>query len=125
MSTIINPMPPAAMLSLRIPHLKPSLTPCHNFATTLYDIGEAAVDADDSSTTSRHSNCTQHAAPSPGPTTSPSIMPPFVAHAIDPSTAPEPIRVAPKPGKGRKRPNVFIDDRGFPDQSVGGDEGVG
>jgi hypothetical protein len=36
------------------------------------------------------------------------------------TTAPDPeapIRVSPKPPKGRKRKNVFIDDRGFPDQS--------
>jgi hypothetical protein len=34
--------------------------------------------------------------------------------AVDPEA---PIRVSPKPPKGKKRKNVFIDDRGFSDQS--------
>jgi hypothetical protein len=34
--------------------------------------------------------------------------------AVDPEA---PIRVSPKPPKGKKQKNVFIDDRGFPDQS--------
>lgn len=33
------------------------------------------------------------------------------------ATAPAPIRPARKPPKGKRRPNVFVDDRGFPDQS--------
>ena len=35
---------------------------------------------------------------------------------------PPPIRPSAKPRKGRKRKNVFIDDRGFPDQSHEFDE---
>jgi hypothetical protein len=34
--------------------------------------------------------------------------------AVDPEA---PIQVSPKPPKGKKRKNVFINDRGFPDQS--------
>jgi hypothetical protein len=38
-----------------------------------------------------------------------------VFSAPTPDTAP--IRVSPKPPKGKRRKNAFIDDRGFPDQS--------
>jgi hypothetical protein len=44
---------------------------------------------------------------------------PGSSHQVFSAPAPEavPIRVSPKPPKGKRRKNAFIDDRGFPDQS--------
>jgi hypothetical protein len=45
----------------------------------------------------------------------PAAAPPVISSPTD--ATPAPIRPTIKPKKGRRRPNVFLDDRGFPDQS--------